>query len=65
MSFEAHLILTVELTERQAMALAQFVKRVGWTEFRANAIDNDEAYLIREAVDAVQRELRVQGYSPR
>jgi hypothetical protein len=65
MSFEAHLMLTVELTERQAMALAQFVKRVGWTEFRANAIDNDEAYLIREAVDAVQRELRVQGYSPR
>jgi hypothetical protein len=58
-------MLTVELTERQAMALAQFVKRVGWTEFRANAIDNDEAYLIREAVDAVQRELRVQGYSPR
>lgn len=65
MSFEAHLMLTVELTERQAMALPQFVKRVGWTEFRANAIDKDEAYLIREAVDAVQRELRVQGYSPR
>jgi hypothetical protein len=65
MSSEAHLVLTVELTERQAMALAQFVKRVGWTEFRGNAIDNDEAYLIREAVDAVQRELRVQGYSPR
>jgi hypothetical protein len=65
MSSRVHFVLTVELTERQAMALAQFVKRVGWTQFRTNAIDDDEAYLIREAIDAVQRELRVQGYSPR
>lgn len=55
--------VTVELTDSQA--LAQFVKRVGWQEFRACAVDDDEAYAIRSAVDQVQRALAEQGYSPR
>jgi hypothetical protein len=49
--------VTVELTDSQALALAQFVKRVGWQEFRACAVDDDEAYAIRSAVDQVQRAL--------
>ncbi len=57
--------VTVELTDSHALALAQFVKRVGWQEFRACAVDDDEAYAIRSAVDQVQRALAEQGYSPR
>ena len=36
--------VTTELTDRQAMALAlaQFVKRLTWSEMRACAIDDDE-----------------------
>ena len=49
-------VLTVALTQPQAMALAQFVKRVGWSEFRSNAVDDDEAYLIRQALAVIQRE---------
>lgn len=33
------------LTDAQALALAQFVKRVRWTEVRQNAVGDDEADL--------------------
>ena len=57
--------LTIELTDDQAYALAQFVKRCGWTEWRQNAVDDAEAYLIRDAFDQLARALRDGGYSPR
>ena len=55
----------LELTDGQALALAQFVKRVGWSEFRNNAVDDDEAYAIRDAVDQVMKALAEAGYAPR
>ncbi|MGH8846858.1 MAG: DUF7706 family protein [Polaromonas sp.] len=55
----------LELDETQALALAQFVKRVTWSEMRACAVDDDEAYLIRAAVDQVARALADKGYDPR
>ena len=48
-----------------AMALAQFVKRLGWQELRQNAVSEGEAYLMRDGVDAVQRGLSDSGFSPR
>lgn len=53
------------LDEAQAMALAQFVKRVGWSEMRANAVDDDEAYLMRDALGELAKALRELGYAPR
>lgn len=60
-------VLTLELqvTEQTAMALAQFVKRVGWQEFRQNAISDEEAYLIGDGVASLQRSLNNAGYAPR
>lgn len=55
----------LELSDAHAMALAQFVKRVTWSEMRACAVDDDEAYLIRAAVDQVARALADKGYAPR
>ena len=55
----------LELSDAQAWNLAQFLKRVGWHEFRANAVDEDEAYAIREAVEEVQKALSNAGYKPR
>ena len=55
----------VELTDEQALALAQFVKRVGFSECDANAVDKDEAYLMIDALNAVRRELAEVGYAPR
>jgi cytochrome c len=57
--------IPLELTEQEALDLAQFVKRVGWQEMRQNAVDEDEAYRIREAIDKVRKALAEVGYSPR
>jgi hypothetical protein len=57
--------LSVYLTESQARALAQFVKRVTWTEMRSCAVDNQEAELIRDALDHVRTGLADEGYAPR
>jgi cytochrome c len=57
--------IPLELTEQEALDLAQFVKRVGWQEMRQNAVDEDEAYRIREALDKVRKALADVGYSPR
>lgn len=58
-------LITVELTVHHADALAQFVKRLGWSEMRGNASSEGEAYLIREAVDQIGRELADAGHAPR
>ena len=57
--------LELNINEQTAMALAQFVKRVGWQEFRQNAVNDDEAYLIGDGVAALQRALNQAGYAPR
>lgn len=57
--------VTVTLTEAEAEALAQLMKRIGWQEWRANACDDDEAHLMRDACEAVRRALAIAGYAPR
>ncbi|WP_275261710.1 DUF7706 family protein [Citrobacter freundii] len=57
--------ITTELSERQALALAQLVKRIGWNEVRINAVDDNDAYLMREAISALQNSLAASGYAPR
>ena len=57
--------LHLELPDLEALALAQFVKRVGWQEFRQNAVDEDEAYMIRAVIEKLQDALAQSGYSPR
>ena len=54
-----------ELTYEEAMALAQFVKRVGWQEFRQNAVNEEEAYYIRDAIYKIQDALTEEGFAPR
>lgn len=48
--------ITVELTDAESMALAQFLKRVGWLDYRQLAIDDQEA--VRKVLSEV-------GYAPR
>lgn len=57
--------LTVELTDAEAWHLAQFLKRVGFSEFRNNAQDNDEAYAMRDAAERLRAALAQAGYAPR
>ncbi|MBA2674222.1 hypothetical protein [Ramlibacter sp.] len=55
----------VELSDEQAWALAEFLKRVGWSEWRALAVDDEEARRMRDACEELRQELAYQGYAPR
>ena len=57
--------LTVELTDAEAWNLAQCLKRVGFSDFRTNAQDDQEAYAMRDAADRVRVALAEVGYAPR
>lgn len=57
--------VTTELTQSQALAQAQFVKRLTWSEIQACAVDEDETYEMRDAVNLLQKSLAEAGFSPR
>lgn len=59
------IVIHLELPEDQAMALAQFLKRVGYDAYRQCAIDEREAYEMLFACDKLRRALADQGYAPR
>lgn len=57
--------VTTELTDSQAMALAQFVKRLTWSEMRACAVDDDETWVMKDAIQSLQKSLADAAFSPR
>lgn len=57
--------VSMALEPAQALALAQFVKRVGWSEIRGNAVDDDEACTMRDALEFLACALAEAGYAPR
>ena len=57
--------ITIALTQEQALALAQFLKRVGIDDYRSLAVDHDEAWLMRDAGERVREALREVGIAPR
>jgi hypothetical protein len=57
--------LDYELTDAQAWHLAQFLKRIGFSDFRSKAPDDPEAYAMQDAANQVADALREAGYSPR
>ena len=65
MSDQQQISVELLLDDAQALALAQLVKRIGWTEIRSLAVSDDEAYLMRDAVSEVAKALAAEGYAPR
>lgn len=57
--------IRLDLNSCQALALAQLVKRIKFTDLRANAIDDDEAYVMQEAVEQIRLALSENGFNPR
>ena len=49
----------------EALALAQFVKRVTWEAMRECSVDEAECYEIRAAIDKVRSALAEANYAPR
>jgi hypothetical protein len=57
--------VSIWLEPGQSLGLAQFVKRVRWTEVRQNAVGDDEADLMMDAMNEVAKALAEAGYAPR
>jgi ABC-type transport system involved in cytochrome bd biosynthesis fused ATPase/permease subunit len=57
--------LTVSLSEHQAEAFAQFLKRVGLSDYRALAASEDEAYEMLHGGEQIRKALAEAGYAPR
>lgn len=57
--------LTINLTDDQAEAYAEFLKRVGFSDYRSLSVDHEEAYLMVSAGEAVRAGLRQAGFEPR
>lgn len=57
--------ITVELSSSEAWEYAQFLKRIGFSEYRSLATTEAEAYLMRDAGSKIQNALAEAGYAPR
>ena len=57
--------LNIELSEQEAWDYAQFLKRVGFSEFRTNAQDDDEAYRMLAVSEKVRKAINDLGINPR
>jgi hypothetical protein len=58
-------IIEVELPDDLALALAQFLKRVGYNDYRKLAVDQQQAYEMVDAGEKVHAALADKGYAPR
>lgn len=56
---------TVTLSNESTWNLAQFLKRLKFYQVRDNARDDEEAYDMLGALNAIRRELEEHGFKPR
>jgi hypothetical protein len=62
---ETNVTAHVELNPAQAWALAQLLKRLGWSDCRALAEDDEQTALMIAAAERVRAALAEAGYAPR
>jgi len=55
----------VELNAAQAWALAQLLKRIGWSDCRSLAENEHQTALMIQATERVRQALAEAGYAPR
>jgi hypothetical protein len=57
--------ITATLSDEQAWAFAQFLKRVCFSDYEHSAASQAEAYTMLGAGERIREALREQGYAPR
>lgn len=65
MSEPVQVTVSVELEPDQALALAQFTKRLMFSDIRDCAISDEDAYVMVAAIERLQRSLEDAGFAPR
>jgi hypothetical protein len=58
-------VFQVELPDDEAWALAQFLKRAGFSDYRQLAVDEREAWDMLDAGEKMRRALAERGFAPR
>jgi hypothetical protein len=61
----AAVTLHLSLPAGEAWALAEFVKRAGYSDYRPLAVDADEATAMQDAAERLRIALAESGYAPR
>jgi hypothetical protein len=59
------MIIEVDLPDGQAWALAEFLKRAGYRDYRELAADDQEAWAMLEAGERLRAALADKGMAPR
>lgn len=62
---EPRVHITADLSPAQALALSQFLKRVGLDDYRRLAVDADEAWTMLDAGERLRAALAAASYAPR
>lgn len=57
--------VNIQLTHRESQALAQLVKRLGFSGCRQLATSDIEAYLMMDGINQLMKALTEEGYAPR
>ena len=57
--------LDIEVTEEQAEAVAQVLKRIGFTDIRKLSETEADTYEAQYALEEIRKALSNQGYNPR
>jgi hypothetical protein len=57
--------VVLELSDAQAFAFAQFLKRSNFEDYRGHAVSAEEAYAMIAACEAIRQALAEVGYAPR
>ena len=55
----------IELPENEAWALAEFLKRAGYSHYRQLAASDDEAYAMQDAAEKMRAAFAEKGVAPR
>ena len=61
----AKVSITFSLTDKEAEAFAEFLKRVSFGDYRNNATSDDEAYSMQSAGGEIREVLTKKGFEPR
>lgn len=57
-------IITADLTQENAQALAQFIKAISHEAIRQCSPDDAQTFLVRDALDSLREALDVVGIDP-
>jgi len=57
--------IEIEASEKQLYAVAQVLKRTGFTDIRALSASDEEAYDAQYALEQIRTGLAAAGYNPR